>query len=101
VLIAMGGWVDPYDLFTMAYFGAALQQLALGGIRAGDVIVLRMMGHVGGPGTIFACSFMAALVGAGLSESVAVVTNGELSGLNRGITIGQVMSEAACGDRSR
>jgi dihydroxy-acid dehydratase len=56
-----------------------------------------MMGPVGGPGTVFACSFMAALSGAGLADSVAVVTDGELSGLNKGITIGQVMPEAACG----
>ena len=76
---------------------SALQDLARGGIRPGDVVVLRMMGPVGGPGTVFACSMMAALVGAGLGDSVAVVTDGELSGLNRGITVGQVMPEAACG----
>jgi dihydroxy-acid dehydratase len=76
---------------------AALQELAKGRIRAGDVVVLRMMGPVGGPGTVFACSLMAALVGAGLGDQVAVVTDGELSGLNRGITVGQVMPEAACG----
>jgi dihydroxy-acid dehydratase len=40
---------------------------------------------------------MAALSGAGLADTVAVVTDGELSGLNKGITIGQVMPEAACG----
>ena len=68
-----------------------------GPVRRGDVVVLRMMGPVGGPGTVFACSFMAALSGAGLADHVAVVTDGELSGLNRGITIGQVMPEAACG----
>ena len=56
-----------------------------------------MMGPTGGPGTVFACSFMAALVGAGFSNDVAVITDGELSGLNRGITVGQVMPEAACG----
>ena len=60
-------------------------------------LFLRMMGPVGGPGTVFACSLMAALVGAGLGDEVAVVTDGELSGLNRGITVGQVMPEAACG----
>jgi dihydroxy-acid dehydratase len=76
----------------------AIAELKAGGrIRPGDVVVLRMMGPVGGPGTVFACSFMAALVGAGLGDSVAVVTDGELSGLNRGITIGQVMPEAAAG----
>ena len=76
---------------------AALQELGQGGIHPGDVVVLRMMGPVGGPGTVFACSMMAALVGAGLGDRVAVVTDGELSGLNRGITVGQVMPEAACG----
>jgi dihydroxyacid dehydratase/phosphogluconate dehydratase len=63
----------------------------------GDVVILRMMGPIGGPGTAFVCSFMAAAVGAGLAESIAVVTDGELSGLNRGITIGQVMPEPAAG----
>lgn len=76
---------------------AALEQLSQGGIHPGDVVVLRMMGPVGGPGTVFACSMMAALVGAGLGDRVAVVTDGELSGLNRGITVGQVMPEAAAG----
>ena len=75
----------------------AMDELAKGAVHPGDVVVLRMMGPVGGPGTVFACSFMAALAGAGLADRVAVVTDGELSGLNRGITIGQVMPEAACG----
>jgi len=75
----------------------AMEELSKGNINRGDIVVLRMMGPVGGPGTVFACSFMAALTGAGLADSVAVVTDGELSGLNRGITIGQVMPEAACG----
>lgn len=75
----------------------ALHELGKGGIHPGDVVVLRMMGPMGGPGTVFACSMMAALVGAGLGDSVAVVTDGELSGLNRGITVGQVMPEAAAG----
>lgn len=66
-------------------------------IRGGEVVVLRMMGPKGGPGTVFAASFMAALQGAGLASDVAVVTDGELSGLNSGITIGQVMPEAAEG----
>jgi dihydroxy-acid dehydratase len=66
-------------------------------IAAGSVVVLRMLGPKGGPGTVFAAGFMSALVGAGLGETVAVVTDGELSGLNSGITIGQVMPEAAEG----
>jgi dihydroxy-acid dehydratase len=75
----------------------AIQELGNGKIKAGEIVVLRMMGPVGGPGTVFACSFMAALAGAGLADTVSVVTDGELSGLNRGITIGQVMPEAARG----
>jgi dihydroxy-acid dehydratase len=75
----------------------AIAALGVGSIRQGDVIILRMMGPIGGPGTVFAASFMAALVGAGLGANVAVVTDGELSGLNSGITIGQVMPEAAEG----
>ncbi len=76
---------------------SAMIDLSKGKIYPGDIVVLRMMGPVGGPGTVFACSFMAALSGAGLADSVAVVTDGELSGLNKGITIGQIMPEAACG----
>lgn len=75
----------------------AIAGLGDGTVRPGDAIVLRMLGPIGGPGTVFAASFMAALVGAGLGESVAVITDGELSGLNRGLTIGQVMPEAAEG----
>ncbi len=76
---------------------AAIAALESHSIRDGDVVVLRGMGPKGGPGTVFAASFMAALVGAGLGAGVAVVTDGELSGLNSGITIGQIMPEAAEG----
>mgnify|MGYP002629019111 CR=1 FL=1 len=79
---------------------AAIERLAPGhpeAILPGDVTVLRMMGPKGGPGTVFAASFMAALQGTNLRGRVAVVTDGELSGLNSGITIGQVMPEAAEG----
>jgi len=76
---------------------AAIAALETRTIGPGDVVVLRGMGPKGGPGTVFAASFMAALVGAGLGAGVAVVTDGELSGLNSGITIGQIMPEAAEG----
>ncbi|HEU5124158.1 MAG TPA: dihydroxy-acid dehydratase [Verrucomicrobiae bacterium] len=75
----------------------AIAGLQNGRVRAGDVILLRGLGPMGGPGTVFAASFMAALVGAGRGGDVAVVTDGELSGLNSGITVGQVMPEAAEG----
>ncbi|MFG1204077.1 dihydroxy-acid dehydratase [Xanthobacter aminoxidans] len=75
----------------------AINALETHSIKPGDVVVLRGLGPKGGPGTVFAASFMAALIGAGLGAGVAVVTDGELSGLNSGITIGQVMPEAAEG----
>ncbi len=73
----------------------AIDAIESGHVGAGKVVILRMLGPKGGPGTVFAASFMAALVGAGLGADVAVVTDGELSGLNSGITIGQIMPEAA------
>jgi len=75
----------------------AIAALGAGHIHPGDVIVLRGMGPRGGPGTVFAASFVAALNGAGLGGQVAVVTDGELSGLNHGLVVGQVMPEAADG----
>ena len=75
----------------------AIDALGAGQLNAGDVIVLRGMGPRGGPGTVFAASFVAALNGAGLGGQVAVVTDGELSGLNYGLVVGQVMPEAADG----
>jgi dihydroxy-acid dehydratase len=75
----------------------AISALGSGLISVGDVIVLRGMGPRGGPGTVFAASFVAALNGAGLGGQVAVVTDGELSGLNHGLVVGQVMPEAADG----
>ena len=76
---------------------AIKEGLGDGKIKPGDVVVLRNMGPKGGPGTVFACGFVAALNGANLASQVAVVTDGELSGLNRGIIVGQVMPEAAMG----
>jgi dihydroxy-acid dehydratase len=76
---------------------SALQAITSGEISPGDVVVLAGLGPKGGPGTVFAAGLVAALNGSGLGGSVALVTDGELSGLNRGITIGQVMPEAAEG----
>ncbi len=76
---------------------SAMDDVRAGSISPGDVLVLRGMGPKGGPGTVFAAGLVAALVGARLSHHVAVVTDGELSGLNSGMTVGQVMPEAADG----
>jgi dihydroxy-acid dehydratase len=75
----------------------ALHALRGGRIKVGTVAVLCGMGCRGGPGMALASGFVAALDGAGFSRGVAVLTDGQLSGLNRGIAIGQVSPEAAMG----
>jgi dihydroxy-acid dehydratase len=65
-------------------------------VRPGDVLVLRGLGPVGTPGMGMASQTVFALGGAGLTEEVAVVTDGQLSGLvNKGIVVGEVRPEAA------
>lgn len=76
---------------------AALEALKAGRLVPGTVAVLAGMGCRGGPGMALASGFVAAVDGAGLSATVAVITDGQLSGLNRGIAIGQVAPEAALG----
>jgi len=76
---------------------AALEALKAGRLVTGTVAVLAGMGCRGGPGMALASGFVAAVDGAGLSTTVAVITDGQLSGLNRGIAIGQVSPEAALG----
>jgi len=66
-------------------------------IREGDVIVIRYEGPKGGPGMREMLSPTATIVGMGLSESVALVTDGRFSGATRGPCIGHVSPEAAEG----
>lgn len=75
---------------------AALEGLARGEIKPGQVVVLRGMGIKGGPGMAMASALVFALDGAGLAEQVALVTDGQLSGLvNRGLVVGEISPEAA------
>jgi dihydroxy-acid dehydratase len=66
-------------------------------IKAGDVVVIRYEGPVGGPGMQEMLSVTAALVGEGLGESVALLTDGRFSGGTHGLMIGHVAPEAALG----
>jgi dihydroxy-acid dehydratase len=75
----------------------ALAALQDGDIDAGDVVVLRGLGAKGGPGVASASWFAAALAGSPLAGQTALVTDGQLSGLNHGLVVGQVMPEAAVG----
>jgi dihydroxy-acid dehydratase len=75
----------------------AMQAVTSGKIKAGDVIVIRYEGPRGGPGMREMLGVTGAIVGAGLSESVALLTDGRFSGATRGFMIGHVAPEAASG----
>jgi dihydroxy-acid dehydratase len=66
-------------------------------IVAGDVVVIRYEGPVGGPGMQEMLSVTAALVGEGLGDAVALLTDGRFSGGTHGLMIGHVAPEAALG----
>jgi dihydroxy-acid dehydratase len=66
-------------------------------VKAGDVVVIRYEGPKGGPGMREMLQVTAALVGAGLGDSVALLTDGRFSGATRGLMAGHVAPEAAQG----
>ena len=66
-------------------------------IRAGDVVVIRYEGPRGGPGMREMLNPTSAIMGMGLGESVALITDGRFSGATRGAAIGHVSPEAAAG----
>jgi dihydroxy-acid dehydratase len=76
----------------------ALAGLAAGQIHRGDVVVLRGIGLRGGPGMGLTSALIFAIDGAGLGEHVALITDGQFSGLvNTGLVVGEVSPEAAVG----
>ncbi len=76
---------------------AAMQAVTGGKINAGDVLVIRYEGPRGGPGMREMLGVTSAIVGAGLSDSVALITDGRFSGATRGFMVGHVAPEAAVG----
>src|SRR2546423_8554797 len=66
-------------------------------LKAGDVVVIRNEGPRGGPGMREMLGVTAAIMGEGLGESVALLTDGRFSGATRGLMIGHVSPEAALG----
>lgn len=76
---------------------SALQAILDGRIKAGDVMVLRYLGPKGGPGMPEMLAPTGALIGAGLGESVGLVTDGRFSGGTWGMVVGHVAPEAAAG----
>jgi dihydroxy-acid dehydratase len=76
---------------------AAFAAISNGKIKAGDVVVIRYEGPRGGPGMREMLVVTAALVGAGLGDSVALLTDGRFSGATHGLMAGHVAPEAIVG----
>jgi dihydroxy-acid dehydratase len=76
---------------------ACLAAIMAGSIHAGDVVVIRYEGPKGGPGMREMLAPTAALIGAGLGESVGLITDGRFSGGTHGLVVGHVAPEAALG----
>ena len=76
---------------------AAMKALENDKIKAGDVIIIRYEGPVGGPGMREMLAPTSLLVGKGLGKTCALITDGRFSGATRGICIGHVCPEAAKG----
>ena len=75
----------------------AMQAVTEGNIKSGDVVVIRYEGPKGGPGMREMLGVTAAIAGSGLSDSVALLTDGRFSGATRGISVGHIAPEAAVG----
>lgn len=75
----------------------AIDTIYAGGIKPGDVVVIRYEGPKGGPGMREMLNPTSAICGMGLGESVALITDGRFSGATRGAAIGHVSPEAAAG----
>ncbi|MDB5692853.1 MAG: dihydroxy-acid dehydratase, partial [Alphaproteobacteria bacterium] len=76
---------------------ACFEALTHDGIAAGDIVVIRGEGPVGGPGMREMLAITAAIQGRGLGDSVALVTDGRFSGATYGFMVGHITPEAACG----
>ncbi len=75
----------------------SMKEVMKGGIKAGDVVVIRYEGPRGGPGMREMLGVTGAIVGEGLGDSVALLTDGRFSGATHGLMAGHVAPEAARG----
>ena len=75
----------------------ALADILGGGVAAGQVLVIRYEGPRGGPGMREMLSPTSAIMGKGLGDSVALITDGRFSGGSHGFVVGHVAPEAAAG----
>src|SRR4030095_15324371 len=74
-----------------------LENILSGRIKAGGVVVIRHEGPKGGPGMREMLAPTSAIIGAGLGDSVGLITDGRFSGATHGMVVGHVAPEAAVG----
>ncbi|GAC1309828.1 MAG: dihydroxy-acid dehydratase [Vulcanimicrobiaceae bacterium] len=99
-VVKMAGHERPYHRGPARLYDReeeAMHAIESGAIVAGDVVIIRYEGPRGGPGMREMLGITGAIVGAGLGETVALVTDGRFSGGTRGLMIGHVAPEAAMG----
>ncbi|HZS05766.1 MAG TPA: dihydroxy-acid dehydratase [Blastocatellia bacterium] len=99
-VIKVAGHERPYHRGPARVFEReedAMQAVTGKRINAGDTIVIRYEGPKGGPGMREMLGVTAAIVGEGLGESVALITDGRFSGATRGLMVGHIAPEAAVG----
>lgn len=99
-VVKVAGHERPYHRGPARIFEReedAMEAVTSKQIKDGDVVVIRYEGPKGGPGMREMLGVTAAIVGEGLGESVALMTDGRFSGATRGLMIGHVAPEAATG----
>ena len=99
-VVKIAGHERPYHRGPARIFDReedAMRAVTHGEIKAGDVVIIRYEGPRGGPGMREMLGVTGAIVGAGLGETVALLTDGRFSGATRGLMIGHVSPEAARG----
>jgi len=99
-VVKLGGGERRYHRGPARIFDseeAAFGAVAARDLRPGDVVVIRYEGPAGGPGMREMLQVTGAIVGEGLGEEVALVTDGRFSGATRGLMVGHVSPEAARG----
>ena len=99
-VVKTSGHEQPYHRGPARVFDreeAAMDAAVKGQIKKGDVIIVRYEGPKGGPGMREMLGLTAALVGQGLGEHVALLTDGRFSGATRGLMAGHAAPEAARG----
>jgi dihydroxy-acid dehydratase len=99
-VIKIAGHERPYHKGPARVFDCeedGMQAVTSGQIKPGDVVVIRYEGPRGGPGMREMLGVTGAIVGAGLGNTVALLTDGRFSGATRGLMVGHVAPEAAVG----